>query len=146
MFLLILYPPMNILPTYPLPSSVYNPVCPFLPPSFSFLLSSSLSLPLPLPSPLFPSLSSSLPFPFSSCPRFPLPISPLSFVPERGNKLTLIFIVVATAKQHAGNLPLYYSEYNDVLYYPSFHDTSYAAAFIAKNVHDVQVLLPLPPP
>jgi len=47
--------------------------------------------------------------------------------------------VTATARAQAGSLPLYYTEYNDGLYSnPPYHDTPYAAAFIVKNVHDVQ--------
>jgi hypothetical protein len=49
--------------------------------------------------------------------------------------------VTATARKQAGSLPLYYTEYNDGLYEPPYHDTSYAAAFIVKNVHDVRVCL-----
>jgi len=36
------------------------------------------------------------------------------------------------------DMPLYYTEYNDGLYEPPHHDTAYAAAFIAKNAHDVE--------
>lgn len=47
---------------------------------------------------------------------------------------------MARAKSQVGKLPLYYTEYNDGLYgSPPYHDSSYAAAFIAKNVHDVNV-------
>jgi len=46
--------------------------------------------------------------------------------------------VTSIARQQAGSLPLYYTEYNDGLYDPPFHDSSYAAAFIVKNVNDVQ--------
>jgi xylan 1,4-beta-xylosidase len=51
---------------------------------------------------------------------------------------------VTTARKQAGNLPLYYTEYNDGLYSdPPYHDTSYASAFIVKNINDLQGLVQL---
>eukprot|EP01102_Stenamoeba_stenopodia_P023120 TRINITY_DN985_c0_g1_i1.p1 TRINITY_DN985_c0_g1~~TRINITY_DN985_c0_g1_i1.p1 ORF type:complete len:535 (-),score=134.85 TRINITY_DN985_c0_g1_i1:74-1633(-) len=38
---------------------------------------------------------------------------------------------------------LFYTEYNDGLYYPGFHDQPFAAAFVIKNVKDVQGLVQL---
>jgi hypothetical protein len=49
---------------------------------------------------------------------------------------------VQEARQIVGSdTPLYLSEWNDGLYgNPAYHDTPYAAAFIIKNVYDVNGL------
>jgi len=45
---------------------------------------------------------------------------------------------IAEVRKLVGNkFPLYYTEYNDGLYDPGYHDTPYAASFIAKNVVDL---------
>lgn len=43
--------------------------------------------------------------------------------------------VMEKARQQVGNRPLFYTEYNDGLYFnPAYHDTPYASAFIIFNV------------
>uniref|UniRef100_A0A7S4MRI3 Glycosyl hydrolases family 39 N-terminal catalytic domain-containing protein n=1 Tax=Vannella robusta TaxID=1487602 RepID=A0A7S4MRI3_9EUKA len=60
---------------------------------------------------------------------------PTDITPTYRNVMTN---VVKQARAEVGQLPLYYSEYNDGLYEPPHHDSSYAAAFIAKNAHDLE--------
>lgn len=52
--------------------------------------------------------------------------------------ILFLYKVVKKARSEVGDLPLYYTEFNDGLYEPPNHDSSYAAAFIAKNAHDVE--------
>lgn len=69
--------------------------------------------------------------------------------------------VFKQARQEAGNYPLYYSEFNDGLFYsPAYHDTpyptysaflslillityTYASSFLIKVLYDVQGLVDL---
>jgi len=74
--------------------------------------------------------ANNVPVDFVSTHEYPTDITP---------PLLSMESVVSKARSEVGDLPLYYTEYNDGLYSnPAYHDTSYAAAFIAKNAHDVQ--------
>ena len=85
------------------------------------------------------------PVDFVSTHEYPTDITPTYRNVMTNGKLTYapgsiitILSVVKQARAEVGQLPLYYSEYNDGLYEPPHHDSSYAAAFIAKNAHDLE--------
>lgn len=46
--------------------------------------------------------------------------------------------VTMQARKQSGSLPLFYTEYNDGLWDPGYHDAPFCAAFIIQNVVDVQ--------
>jgi xylan 1,4-beta-xylosidase len=59
---------------------------------------------------------------------------PTDVTPTERNTL---YQVMTKARQQVGNLPLFYTEYNDGLYSPALHDDIYASAFAIFNIQDV---------
>jgi len=68
-------------------------------------------------------------------------IYPTDFGP---NNNTVLKTVMSQVRNMVGNLPLFYTEYNDGLYFsPPLHDTPFASSFIVKNVVDVNGIVDL---
>jgi len=65
---------------------------------------------------------------FISTHEYPTDISPL----QRG----IMKKVLSQSRQIVGDMPLFYTEYNDGLFAQSKHDTTYASAFAIQNIID----------
>jgi xylan 1,4-beta-xylosidase len=77
-----------------------------------------------------------LAFDFIATHQYPTDISP----PNRD----ILFEVFSKSRATVGpNTTLYYSEYNDGLYNPAFHDTPYASSFVFHTLHQVQGIVDL---
>jgi xylan 1,4-beta-xylosidase len=68
-------------------------------------------------------------------------IYPTDFGPTNN---TVLKTVMSEVRSLIGNLPLFYTEYNDGLYTdPPYHDTPFASSFIIKNIVDVYGIVDL---
>jgi len=66
-------------------------------------------------------------------------IYPTDFTPINN---TVMKTVLGNVRKAVGNIPLFYTEYNDGLYgSPPFHDTVYASSFIMKTITDCSGLV-----
>jgi len=76
-----------------------------------------------------------VPYDFIATHEYPTDIKPVD-----KDVLTHVF---TKARQQAGKNPLYYSEFNDGLYHPAYHDTPFSSAYLFKVMNDVRGLVDL---